>query len=178
MAKTLKELREMVERGEIEPQVPGVAPTPEEPTDLPPGVQAAADEYLDQQTRRRPNGFLASEEVPDTRYDLNPYVDAKGEIPEPSNARWSKYRKRVARIATEQSELFGIIRKAGDKGLQDNPNLIEHIEEVTDQMTKDQREALADVCNGHPTAAQLNKMPDHVFQSFQSWVQGLFGPKA
>lgn len=171
--KTLEELRRQVE-GQQQPtaltagtvQMPGI------------GYGVDPEEVSEVSVKTRPNGFVAADEVPDTRYDLGPYVEAQGEIPQPSNQRWNKYLKSMAGIAAEQAEIADLVDRAGARAFRSNPELMASVTDTTQGMLDQSREAVADLCNGHPTKSQLNKLPDHVFQSFQVWVQGLFGPKA
>ncbi len=122
------------------------------------------------------SGFDASE-TPDLAYNLKPYVDAEGVVPEPSRDRYNKFAKRITKLSVEASELVEILSDGDDKKLRENPKILDALAEQSDSAEKELRAAVADLCNGSPTKKQIDALPTRVFMRFYRWLSSELNPE-
>lgn len=121
--------------------------------------------------------FDATKDVDPLEYDLNPFVDAKGTVPEPTDAQ-------VARFYTDLSRQFELaLGKERVAGVEmDDPM---SVAELLQSLTTEDQEALytslldlhADVCSGQPSRAELEKLPFRIRRMFYGAVQGWLRPE-
>ena len=122
-------------------------------------------------------GFDAGE-IPDLKYNLKPYVNAEGVVPEPSRARYNKFAKRITKLGAEASELSELVNGADEKTLRENPQILESLMEQSETAEVEMRSAVADLCNGHPTKKQIDDLPTRVFMRFFVWLRSELNPEA
>jgi hypothetical protein len=133
-------------------------------------------------------GFDAGKSVTALNYDFStlPIADeetqkilaeAKGTIPEPSQAALDNFQKHVREMATDP-EIAALVALADDA---DPAAVIEAIgampaEKLTDVNNR-MVDAIIDVCSGSPSAEQVRALPPRVRNAFIGWVSGeLVGP--
>lgn len=120
--------------------------------------------------------FKATDLDPFT-YDLKPYVDVKGTVPEPSTEQVSAFTTGLARIMRKTLE-------ADEPDVDwDSPLEVARLyrkmtDEQNQRMYAEQLELHAAICNGHPTADDLAALPYRVRQAFYGALQGWLHPEA
>lgn len=138
----------------------------------------------------------------DGHYVLRPYVDAEGDIPIPTQQRIDNFRRKMGVFALDlqkaADDAARAQRKAEAEARKAELAAIEKGEEVDTEpfdvekakadleeaiaeerrIYDEMREHVATFCQGHPTKAQLNKLPDAVFLKFVDFVGGLINPNS
>jgi hypothetical protein len=126
-------------------------------------------------------GFSADGIVEALDYDLNPYVDAKGVIQEPTSLQVQTFQTATMREANQMRLELG-----GDRG-DDAPLTTSEIlaflakldPERQKAALKRQADMFSALCSGKPTAAQFLKMPHRPMLAFANWISGeLLNPEA
>jgi hypothetical protein len=132
-----------------------------------------------------PDGFDASN-VWVFPYTLEPYVKASGHIPPPSQERIDRFQVGVSKFWLEYERAAREAEKAqaNVSTLEEEKPLEEALAEV-DRAVEEKnvavgkmKDAVADLCNGHPTRKQLDKLPEYVFMSFISVIGRKLNPEA
>lgn len=100
--------------------------------------------------------FKATEAVPALDYDFTPHVEAKGTVPEPSQKAIKKFNKAMRQLT-------------GGKSLLDIAKLDEDEQEA---MNDGMKPIIADLCQGHPSLAQLDELPHRLLSAFCGWLMG------
>lgn len=119
-------------------------------------------------------GFQASEIKP-LDYNLRPYVEASGTVPEPTRARQAEFTKRMTKLAntTNLPEIRNLSPEEQEKAIQDDPGLIDRMLELGDEAESELREAVANLCGGsegQPTREELDALPPRIFTAFYRWI--------
>jgi hypothetical protein len=133
-------------------------------------------------------GFDAGKSVTTLDYDLTTanvadeeareiLKDAKGTIPEPSQAALDRFTSHVRDIATDP-DLAALVALGEDP---DPAAVIDAVgqmpEEKLNQVTEGMLDVIIDVCQGSPTEEQIRALPPRVRNAFVGWVSGeLVGP--
>lgn len=121
-------------------------------------------------------GFSARHLHEKLHYDLRPFMEVDGYVPQPSHARRERFFSALAKFAAEAGE--------GGEGLSE-AQIRENPEAITDavKQNKVQEKKLvtltADLCNGSPTKEQLNQLwqeTPNVFSEFFVWICGAVAP--
>lgn len=94
--------------------------------------------------------FKAASAVESLDFDLSPFVDAKGTIPEPSHDLRDKFLARVETLTASETDEVSV-------------------EQLRTQ-EKEMVAAVAELCQGTPSAAQLGKMPPRPLYAFLVWI--------
>lgn len=120
-------------------------------------------------------GFVASEVVEPLAYNLEPFVkgaQAKGVVPEPSQADMRKYRKAVFAVT---KEFQGLQDVDGDK-LSDAE--IEDLQEKSEELEAQMDKLTSELCKGTPSQETLSQLPWRHKIMFSKWLQEQFNPEA
>lgn len=133
-------------------------------------------------------GFKASTAVDPFDYDLAPYADAKGTVPEPSDAQVREF---YAGVGTLLEDVLGTERLQdilGPEGYakfeQRDPEAMMKVQAATnnvEDMEKAQERMLdlhAAVCSNHPSREDLEKLPYRVKQALYGALQRWLSPEA
>lgn len=144
-------------------------------------------------------GYTPAEGVPALDYDFNPFVDVKGQTPEPSDKQMGDYWKgygrlirenqrgtegwlrklQVAQAAVEASE--SLDQKAKDKAQKALDAVGAEYDAWSEQngdATRSRRkDLLAEVCSGQPSREDLDRLPGRVYDDFESYMQEELTPK-
>ena len=116
-------------------------------------------------------GFVAKEQVDELTYNFEPW-GPQGEIPEPSAAQITAFRKGVA-------EMFEATLPEGmDEGEEKQAELVKKVIEFIGRDTSEVQEkilhSVADVCSDRPSYDVLEALPYRHQQAFVGWVTGVF----
>ena len=122
-------------------------------------------------------GFNAEGIVEPLAYNLRPFVDAEDVIREPTSAQVRAFNL----AATDEIQrLSAEIAKAGDDADDELPGLagvaavLETLSmrsaALSEEAVHRQAVMLSALCSGHPTAAQLEKLPYRIMSAFAAWV--------
>lgn len=130
--------------------------------------------------------FNAAEAVEALDFDLNPYVDAKGAVPEPTDKQVQAF---YARLGNGLRDVTG-----EDLDVTDPVAVAKVMANVTEEqlgkMSDAMLDAHAEVCGakydpatqswsgGHPTREQIEQLPYRVRQAFYGHLQGWLNPEA
>ena len=160
MADSLEELRQQLNGGAFPPATgPFRQGKPPMPAPSPP----------------EPEGFDAGD-VWRFPYNLNPYVNAQGEIPPPSQERLNRFNRAMGKLMVDYQNAAAEAEKADaqarkevaekqERGEVIEPELVtmEIVEEAIAEKEKAisrVKDAVADLCNGKPTRKQLESLPE------------------
>ena len=169
---SLAELRERVRLEELR-EAEGRLEQPKAPAAVAPVRPASPAETDD--------GFDAGE-IKQIKYNLRPYVDAAGVVPEPDSPRLNKFIKRITLLSaatSEEGEAAEQLAKGGEPDLTKIDR--EELEKLLDQnaVAEDElRQAVADLCNGSPTPEQIKNLPTRVFTAFFNYLLKKLSPEA
>lgn len=113
-------------------------------------------------------------------YNLRPYVEASGTVPEPTRKRQADFTRRMTKLANVQGmpEIEGLSPEDQQKAIRENPALIDTMLDRGDEAEDEIRSAVADLCAGSPTKEQIDELPPRVFLAFSQWIQGEMLPEA
>jgi hypothetical protein len=123
-------------------------------------------------------GFQAEGVVEALDWDFNPYVAAKGTIPEPTDAQIAAFLAGIKAVVKEvQSDL------PADLDPSDPVALFAAMDSLDPAKTVEQMSAMCAVysaaCSGTPTAEQIAALPMRVRTIFFAWFQGeVMSPEA
>ena len=133
-----------------------------------------------------PGGFDASD-VWVFPYTLEPYVKASGHVPPPSQERIDRFQRDVAKFyieydrAAREAESAQATADADpgeakplEEALADVDRAVEEKNAAVGKM----KDAVAHLCNGHPTRNQLEKLPEYVFMRFVEVLGRKVNPEA
>lgn len=152
-------------------------------------------------------GFAAATSVKVPDYDLNPYVDAVGEVPEPSIDQIEDFYNTARDIALEQRAAYERMRERRiemrrqdwrdthleGEALPPDSELPEELSDLVRERLKveeaeareidrradlRQREALSALCSGTPSTEQLIALPVRVLEAFAGYIEGFYSPEA
>jgi len=111
--------------------------------------------------------FTAAEYVAALDYNLAPFVDASGTIPEPTD-------RAIVRFRNAYLAFLGLDPHASEEERQ------ARAEEMSKASEEEQaahlatlRAMLAEVCAGHPTTEQIDALPYRVVLAMVSWLLGV-----
>lgn len=121
--------------------------------------------------------FDASKDADPLEYDFNPYADAKGAVPEPSDGQVAAFYEGLSKQFTRA---LGEDRTAGL-----DPTDPLSVAELFQSLDADDHEKLytslldlhAEVCSEQPTRAELEKLPFRIRRMFYGAVQGWLRPE-
>lgn len=142
--------------------------------------------------RPEPEGFDAGD-VWVFPYNLNPYADAKGHVPPPTQARIDRFMRSMAKLVLEYDRASRQAEEAREKaeaatpdgGASEDPppSIDEMLAEVDAAMEEKSaavgkvKGAIADLCSGHPTRKQLDKLPEYALMRFASALGRKLNPE-
>lgn len=116
--------------------------------------------------------FNASHSVSQLDYDLNPYVMAKGRVPEPSDQQMVRFQKAAATHAQKYMP---------DVDPNDTAAVLEAMagvdEEEAATAAGEMAEIVSELTNGKPSAEEMLKMPPRIRAAFYSWLNGELSPQ-
>jgi hypothetical protein len=126
-------------------------------------------------------GFQAADAVVALDWDLRPYVDAHGTVPEPSQAKLDAYAKAMLGVFAEMGlDLPATaseedIEQALTRHLAEGKTITElgpEVQRMHEAIRKRRIAAASKVCGGSPTVAQITQLPPRVREAFLGWVAG------
>lgn len=127
------------------------------------------------------DGFDAGE-IKQIKYNLRPYVQADGIVPEPDSPRLNKFIKRVTLLSAATAEEGAAAEALSEGGEPDLTKIDrEELEKLLDKnaVAEDElRQAVADLCNGSPTPDQIKLLPTRVFTAFFNYLLKKLSPEA
>ena len=121
-----------------------------------------------------PDGFDAGD-VWVFPYNLNPYVKAQGHVPPPTQARIDRFQRSMAKLMIDYQKAVQEAEEAQAKAeAQSEEGAVPELtmEEVDKALAERAeavgrvKDAVADLCSGHPTRKQLEGLPEYVFMKF------------
>jgi hypothetical protein len=116
-----------------------------------------------------PEGFDASD-VWVFPYNLEPYVKAQGHVPAPTQERVDRFQRAMAKLMIEYQRAADEAEKAqaeaGEEAASPSMEEVEKAIEERHEALGKVKDAVADLCQGHPTRKQLDKLPEYVFNRF------------
>lgn len=131
--------------------------------------------------------FVLVEEVDDLSFDFSSTSNpdgAKGTIPDPSAKQINTFQKKLRAISKEIRRTLGKLDKDTDpdkagaeEEASDTEVLAAALESADDALVGAQDAivaAVAGVCGGHPTLAEIQALPYRAQQAFIGWVTGTF----
>lgn len=130
--------------------------------------------------------FVLSDYLEELKYDFRPYVDVHGVIPEPSEETIDQFRRKINRMMTEVRIFAGNLEKAQEGKTDKQRKTIVAMAMRAKQMSEKQRaekandlkrqmrEAISELCSGTPSAEDLAKMPYRGQMAFAGWLVGVF----
>lgn len=122
-------------------------------------------------------GFNAKDALDPFDYDLRPYADEKGTIPEPSDAAALDFYEGLTdalESALGAERLEGVNLRDADERAQ---LMSELSREDMEKMQGVMLDLHAGVCNGHPTREGLEALPYRLKQAFYGALQGWLSPE-
>lgn len=125
-------------------------------------------------------GFTAQGVVDPLDYDFNPYVKARGVIPEPTDNQIAEFLRDIRDII-KSAEKEGMT--ADDLPADDPASLLQALDDMDPdavvKLMESMCEAYSKLCSGTPTAKQIHDLPMRVRQVFFNWLQGeVMAPEA
>lgn len=122
-------------------------------------------------------------------YNLNPYVKASGHVPPPTQARIDRFQRSMAKLvidyqkaAREEEQAREKASEAEAAGTEEDADLtMEEVEaalEARAEALGKIKDAVADLCAGHPTRKQLEGLPEYVFMRFAEVIGRKVNPEA
>lgn len=126
-------------------------------------------------------GFEAAQAVVALDWDLRPYVEASGTIPEPSQAKLDAYATAMLGVFSEMgldlpaTASEDDIEQALTERLTQGKSLTElgpEVQRMHEAIRKRRIAAASKVCGGHPTVTQITQLPPRVREAFLGWVAG------
>lgn len=129
-------------------------------------------------------GFVAGDEVDPLDFDFTKFGGPKGTIPEPSQEAVTKYFRAMARMSAEQSEGLRAKRYEVSEALakeaaeaEEAPSIVDLALQAFDENTElgaRELDAIAELCSGTPSRADLDLLPARVQKAFAGWLVGQF----
>jgi len=116
-------------------------------------------------------------EFSDLDFSLKPYADVSGTVPYPTRERLSKFSKRITKILSDSGEIAELLATADERYIREHPEIVDDLLEQAEKASQEQRDAVAYLCNGTPSKAVLNKLPDPIFRRFYGWLMGELNPE-
>jgi hypothetical protein len=103
--------------------------------------------------------------------------DAKGVIPEPSQATLDRFTNHVREIATDP-DLVALVALGDDPDPAAVMDAVSRMpEDKLNQVTEGMLDVIIDVCSGCPSEEQIRALPPRFRNAFVGWVSGeLVGP--
>lgn len=117
--------------------------------------------------------FELENELDVIHYNFNPFVEAEGDIPEPSDDQIDKFRKAMLKIFDP------VVSKAGGDLTEEHLRAIaakfdsSEIEESSKIQEKLLR-AIAALCSNQPSYVELKKVPFRGQKKFIGWIMGIY----
>lgn len=117
-------------------------------------------------------GFKAEGLVQPLDWDFKPYIDASGVIDEPMDKELSEFSDAWRKEIIESAKDVGANPKdLEDMGREEILKILEAIDPEKQKATaRRQAEIFSRLCSGHPTTAQLMKLPPRVRGRFYRWL--------
>lgn len=124
-------------------------------------------------SERTTTSFDVEDELDVIHYNFKPYVDAEGEIPEPSDTEIENFRKTMLKLFNP------VVSKAGgnltEENLREiatklNDSELEETSHIQDKLLR----AIAKLCSNQPSYVQLKKLPWRGQKKFIGWIMGIY----
>lgn len=128
--------------------------------------------------------FVVTDEVDLLSFDFHPFVDAAGEIPEPSSKQIKDFKNQFqtivsAGIPEDSDEVVTTPAEALRLFAAQTPEQRQALSEQSDELETRLFQAVVDVCSGVFTIEQLKALPYRAGAAFIGWILGQFvAPKA
>lgn len=120
-------------------------------------------------------GFKAADEVEKLDFDFAPFSKVKGTVPEPTTDQIVAFRQALA-TAYEELGLNPEMLKAAVSG-EGDVDLLQHFGELmgkTSELEDKVKVAVAELCGGIPTLAEIEALPYRPRAAFLGWITGVF----
>ena len=117
-------------------------------------------------------GFDAQASVEPLDYDLKPFVDAEGTIPEPTTDHVEALFKAIREQAVAAGVTPGATREEAIEAFSKIP------EDIQRQHSEATLQAVIDFCQGTPSEAEIRALPFRPLQMFTGWLVGQFAGEA
>lgn len=121
-------------------------------------------------------GFIATEVLDVLDYDFRPHVDAQGTTPEPSNAKIRDFQRAVKKATSEV-----VVEQFERQERADGPTLADIQKALSDENDDEAMAildevivAVAGVCSGSPSLAEITSLPFRLQQHFIGYIMGKF----
>ena len=113
-------------------------------------------------------GFSAESAVEPLDYDLRPYVDAQGTVPEPTHEQVQALFKALRELVVAAGVDPGASRDEVIQAFADIP------EEQQKAQSDATMQAIVDFCQGSPSKQEIEALPYRPLNAFLGWLVGQF----
>lgn len=123
--------------------------------------------------------FDAGAVVEALEFTFKPHADLEGTVPEPNDRQIAAFQKAMKDEIIKAARELGV---TGDISIGEFMAALEKTDQTVEEVIEVNRRAakiFADLCSGHPSQAQLMKVPPRARLAFFRWLQGeVLSPEA
>jgi hypothetical protein len=118
-------------------------------------------------------GFDSGSAVEPMDWDFTKHGGGTGTVPEPSNNQMKRFQDEFARIMRDGEALIKTADDAASMTEEDFATYQKSQQSISDRLDA----AIAKLCQNHPSAEQVEKLPFRVKTAFSTWLMKQFNPE-